>query len=172
MALIQSVRGHTPQLPDDIFLAENATVIGDVQMGTGCTLWYNAVIRGDVNSIRIGRETNIQDFVMVHCTYQTASTTIGNRVSLGHHAVVHGCTIHDDVLIGMGAKVMDHAVVESDVLVAAGALVPPGKRLVSGFLYAGLPAKKVRPLTEDERQMIRQTAQNYQLYASWYREQH
>lgn len=165
---IISCRGFRPELGADCFVAPNATIIGDVVLGDGCSLWFNSVVRGDVNRIRIGHETNVQDGAIIHCTYQTAATTIGNRVSIGHGAIVHGCTLQDDVLIGMGAKLLDHSHVEPFVLVAAGALIPPGVRLTSGYLYAGVPAKQRRPLTEAERELIVRTAKNYQLYASWY----
>jgi carbonic anhydrase/acetyltransferase-like protein (isoleucine patch superfamily) len=137
-------------------------------MGAQCSVWFNAVVRGDVNSIRIGDRCNIQDAAVIHCTYQKAATTLGNDVSIGHGAIVHGCTVEDRVLIGMGAKVLDHAHIEPDVLLGAGALVPPGMRLESGYLYTGLPAQKRRLLTEEERELIQRTAQNYILYAGWF----
>jgi len=169
MAHILPLGGAQPQIAADVFLAPTATVVGDTQIGAGCSLWFNTVVRGDVNRIRIGERTNIQDGAIIHCTYQTHETHIGSDVSIGHAAIVHGCRLHDRVLIGMGAKVMDGAVVEADVLVAAGALVPPGSELASGYLYAGLPAKQRRPLTADEYALIRRTAANYQMYAGWYR---
>lgn len=168
MAHILPLGDLHPQIAGDVFLAPTATVIGDTQIGAGCSLWFNVVVRGDVNRIRIGERTNIQDGTIVHCTYQAHETHIGNEVSIGHAAIVHGCTLQDRVLIGMGAKVMDGAVVETDVLVAAGALVPPGSELKSGYLYAGLPAKQRRPLTAEEQALIRRTAANYQMYAGWY----
>lgn len=164
-----SVRGTSPQLGADCWLAPTATLVGDVVLGDRCTVWFNALVRGDVNRIRIGQDCNIQDGAILHCTYQTAETVIGNRVSIGHAAVVHGCTVHDDVLIGIGAKLLDHSVVEPNVLVAAGALVRPGQVLESGFLYGGLPAKKLRPLKAEEAVLIRRTAENYRLYAGWYK---
>jgi len=142
MALIQSVKGVLPVIPESCFLAENATVLGDVRMGADCSVWYNAVIRGDVNSIEIGNEVNIQDGVVIHCTYQKAATKIGNRVSVGHKAILHGCTIEDNVLIGMGAIVMDHVVVESGSIIGAGAIVVSGTRVEKNTIYAGIPAKK------------------------------
>lgn len=166
--LVMTVRGYTPQLGEGTFLAPNATVVGDVVLGPGCSVWFNAVVRGDVNSIRMGRNCNIQDGAIIHCTYQTAATTIGNDVSIGHGAIVHGCTVEDRVLIGMGAKVLDHAHIEPDVLLGAGALVPPGMRLQSGYLYTGLPAQQRRKLTDDELELIRRTARNYVMYASWF----
>jgi acetyltransferase/carbonic anhydrase len=130
-------------------------------------VWYNAVIRGDVNSIRIGDDTNIQDGVVIHATYQTHATTIGNRVSIGHNAIVHGCTIEDEVLIGMGSIVMDGCVVESGSIIAAGAVVPPNTHIEKGSLYAGVPAKKIKEVTEEQRALIERTAANYPKYASW-----
>ena len=138
-----------------------------MQLGNRCTVWYNAVIRGDVNSIRIGDDTNIQDGVVIHATYQTHSTTIGNRVSIGHNAIVHGCTIEDEVLIGMGSIVMDGCVVESGSIIAAGAVVPPNTHIEKGSLYAGVPAKKIKEVTEEQRALIERTAANYPKYASW-----
>jgi len=157
-----------PTIGADCFLADNATIVGDVVLGRGCTVWFTAVIRGDVNSIRIGDETNIQDGAVLHCTYQKAALTIGARVSIGHRALVHGCTIEDDVLIGMGAIVMDHAVVGRGCLIAAGAVVLENMVCEPGYLYAGVPAKKIKPVSEAQAEGLRRTAANYQLYASWF----
>jgi len=168
MALILPVRGIMPQIASDVFIAPNATITGDVVLGEACTVWFNTVIRGDVHSIRIGKKTNIQDGAILHCTYQKADLNIGNEVSIGHGAIVHGCTIHDRVLIGMGAKILDHAVIEQDVIIAAGALVLENFCAESGWLYAGIPAKKIKPLTEAQLGLLTRTAENYVLYASWY----
>lgn len=167
MALIQSIKGISPQLPSSCFLAENSTVVGDVKLGENCSIWYNAVVRGDVNSIEVGDETNIQDGAIIHCTYQKAATKIGNRVSIGHKAIVHGCTIQDDVLIGMGAIVMDHAVIESGSIVAAGAIVTAGTKVEANTIYAGIPAKKLNTVSEENLEMIKRTAKNYTLYKTW-----
>jgi carbonic anhydrase/acetyltransferase-like protein (isoleucine patch superfamily) len=161
MALIKSVRGLEPKMGNDCYLAENATVLGDVVMGDECSVWFNAVIRGDVNSIVMGNRVNVQDGAVIHCTYQKAATTIGNNVSIGHNALVHGCTVHDNVLIGMGSIVMDKAVVQKHVLLAAGSLVPEGKVLESGYLYVGRPAKKLRPLTDEEIAFFMVSANSY-----------
>lgn len=170
MALIKEVNGITPSFGNDCFLAENATIVGDVQMGSQCSVWFNAVIRGDVHYIRMGNKVNVQDGAVIHCTYQRAATEIGNNVSIGHNAIVHGCTIHDDVLIGMGAIVMDGAVVESNSLIAAGAVVLQGTRVESGSVYAGMPARKVKnidsALSDGE---IKRIANNYVLYSSWFK---
>lgn len=167
MALIQSIKGVKPKIPDTCFLAENSTVVGDVKIGQHCSVWYNAVIRGDVNSIEIGAETNIQDGAVIHCTYQKAPTKIGDRVSIGHKAIVHGCTIQDDVLIGMGAIVMDHAVVERGSIVAAGAIVTGGTRVEANSIYAGIPAKRIKTVSGENSEMIKRTAKNYMLYKTW-----
>ncbi len=171
MALIKKLQGKTPQFGDNCYLAENSTIIGDVILGKDCSIWFQAIIRGDVNSIRIGDKVNIQDAAIVHCTYQGASTTIGNNVSVGHRAVIHGCTIHDNVLIGMGAMIMDNAVVHSNCLVAAGAVVLENSVLESNCIYAGIPAKKVKELSPEQFQKtIARIADNYVKYASWYQE--
>jgi carbonic anhydrase/acetyltransferase-like protein (isoleucine patch superfamily) len=168
MALIKSIKGISPKFGDDCFLAENATITGDVVMGKNCTVWYQAVLRGDVHSIRIGDKVNIQDHAMVHCTYQRAATTIGNSVSIGHRAIIHGCTIHDNVLIGMGAIVMDNAVVHSNSIVAAGAVVLENTIVESGCIYAGVPAKKVKTISEEQtKRLIEGIADKYVMYASW-----
>jgi carbonic anhydrase/acetyltransferase-like protein (isoleucine patch superfamily) len=167
MALIQSVKGVLPIIPESCFLAQNATVLGEVKMGANCSVWYNAVIRGDVNSIEIGNEVNIQDGVVIHCTYQKAATKIGNRVSVGHKAILHGCTIEDNVLIGMGAIVMDHVVVESGSIIAAGAIVVSGTRVEKNTIYAGIPAKKLKDVSKENKEMIDRTADNYMMYKSW-----
>jgi len=170
MTLIKSVRSFTPQYGEDCYFAENATIIGDVIMGDQCSVWFQAVVRGDVNSIRIGNKVNIQDGVVIHGTYERASTTIGDRVSIGHRAIVHGCTLHDDVLIGMGAIVMDHAVVESNVLVAAGAVVLENSRLEAGHIYAGVPARKVKAISEEQFQdSIGRIANAYIEYSGWFK---
>lgn len=168
MALILPVKDKKPQLGEDCFVAENATIVGDVMMGNECSVWFNAVIRGDVNSIRIGNRTNIQDGAVIHCTYEKASTTVGNGVSIGHRAIVHGCTIEDNALVGMGAIVMDNAIVEKDCIVAAGAVVLENTRCESGYIYAGVPAKKVKRLTEDQIKNLQKTAGNYIMYSSWF----
>ena len=171
MALIKSVRGVEPRMGNDCYLAENATVVGDVLMGDECSVWFNAVIRGDVNSIVMGNRVNIQDGAVIHCTYQKAATTIGNNVSIGHNALVHGCTIHDNVLIGMGSIVMDNCVIESNSIVAAGAVLLEGTRVESGSVYAGVPAKKVKELSKELFEgEVQRIANNYVMYASWFKE--
>ena len=153
---------------DDTFLAPNATLVGDVLLGRHCSVWFNAVIRGDVNYIRIGDYTNIQDGVVIHCTYLKNGTDIGSYVNIGHQAMVHGCTVQDYVLIGMGAIVMDRAIVESYVIIAAGAVVLEGTVCESGYLYAGVPAKKIKPVTAEQRTMLQQLPHNYVMYSSWF----
>lgn len=169
MALIKSVRGFTPQFGSNCFFAENTTIIGDVICGDECSFWFQSVIRGDVNSIRIGNRVNIQDGAVIHCTFEKTKTIIGNNVSIGHNALVHGCTIKDNVLVGMGSIVMDNVVVESNVLIAAGAVVLENAHLESGFIYAGVPAKKVKALSEATfKDQIERIANNYLKYASWF----
>lgn len=169
MPLILPVKGISPEWGKECFIAENATIVGDVQMGNHCSVWFNAVIRGDVNSIRIGNYTNIQDGVVIHCTYQTAPTRIGNHVSIGHQATVHGCTLKDRVLVGMGAIIMDHSVVEEYCIVAAGAIVLENTVCESGYIYAGAPAKKIKPISEMQRELLDQLPDRYVLYSSWFK---
>lgn len=169
MALIKPVNGVAPQFGKDCYLAENATVVGDVVMGDECSVWFQAVVRGDVHYIRMGNKVNVQDGAIIHCTYQKAPTNIGNNVSIGHRAIVHGCTIHDNVLIGMGAIVMDGVVVEENVLIAAGAVVLENSRLEAGHVYAGVPARKVKALTAELfRGQIERIANNYVMYSKWF----
>jgi carbonic anhydrase/acetyltransferase-like protein (isoleucine patch superfamily) len=171
MALIKSVKGKSPIFGANVYLAENATVVGDVKMGSDCSVWFSAVIRGDVNSIRIGNNVNIQDGAVIHCTYQKAATILGNNVSVGHNALVHGCTIHDNVLVGMGAIVMDGVVVESNSIIAAGAVVLEGTHIESGTIYAGIPAKKVKELNEEQTaRLIEGISNNYVMYSSWFKD--
>jgi len=171
MALIRTLRGITPQFGSDPFLAETAVVIGDVRMGDQCSVWYNAVVRGDVNAIRIGDRVNIQDGAVLHCTYQKASLTIGSDVSIGHNAIVHGCTIHDKVLIGMGAIVMDHAVIGEGCVIAAGAVVTQNMIVEPGSLIAGVPGKRIGKVSEElSRSEIERIAKNYLMYAGWFKE--
>ncbi|SFC73742.1 Carbonic anhydrase or acetyltransferase, isoleucine patch superfamily [Flexibacter flexilis DSM 6793] len=170
MALIKSVKGVKPQFGKDCFLADNATVVGDVQMGDQCSVWFNAVVRGDVHSIRIGDRTNIQDGAVIHCTYQKAATIIGSNVSIAHNAIVHGCTIDDNVLIGMGAIVMDNAHVQSGAIVAAGAVVLQNTVVERGWIYAGAPAQKVKPVSSEMAEVFPRTANNYIMYAKWFEE--
>lgn len=170
MALIKSLRGFTPVFGENIYLAETATVIGEVIMGDDCSVWFNAVVRGDVNSIRMGNKVNIQDGAIIHCTYQKAATTIGNNVSVGHNAIIHGCTLEDNVLVGMGAIVMDHAVVEKNSLIAAGSVVLENTRVESGSIYAGVPAKKVKEISPEHFEQINmRIANNYVMYSEWFR---
>lgn len=172
MAIIKSIRGFTPVFGNDCFLADTAVVIGDVVMGNFCSIWFNAIVRGDVHSIRMGNKVNIQDGAVIHCTYQKAPALIGNNVSIAHNAVVHGCTIHDNVLIGMGAIIMDHAVIESNSIIAAGALVLENTVVESGSIYAGVPAKKVKSI--DKELLVGQVnriADSYIMYAGWYKEE-
>ncbi len=169
MALILSVEGKSPIFGEHCFLAENATIVGDVVMGDECSVWFQAVVRGDVHRIRMGHRVNVQDGAIIHCTYQQAPTTIGDDVSIGHRAIVHGCTIHENVLVGMGAIVMDHAVVEPNVLIAAGAVVLEKSILQSGFVYAGVPARQVKPLSEEVFEgTIKRISSNYIKYAGWF----
>lgn len=171
MAIIKPIKGIAPQFGKNCYLADNAAVIGDVIMKDDCTIWFNAVVRGDVHSIRMGHKVNIQDGAVIHCTYQKASTTIGNNVSIGHRAIVHGCTLEDNVVVGMGAIVMDHAVVEKNSLIAAGSVVLENTRVESGCIYAGVPAKKVKELSPEHFEQINlRIANNYVMYAEWYKE--
>jgi carbonic anhydrase/acetyltransferase-like protein (isoleucine patch superfamily) len=149
-------------------LAENSTIVGDVTIGKHCSVWFSAVIRGDVNFITIGDNTNIQDGAVIHCTYLKAPTIIGNNVSIGHNALVHGCVINDYVLIGMGAIVMDHALVEEFCIIAAGTIVLENMRCESGFLYAGIPARKIKPLTEEQIALLKKLPENYKMYSNWF----
>src|SRR5690606_31052412 len=170
MALIKSCRGFSPTFGKDCWLAENATIVGDVEMGDECSVWFNAVVRGDVNSIRMGNRVNVQDGAVIHCTYEKTKTIIGNHVSVGHNAMVHGCTIEDNVLIGMGAIVMDNCVVKSNVIIGAGAVVTQNSVLESYAIYAGIPAKKVKDLDASNFSgEIERISQNYVLYSSWFK---
>lgn len=171
MALIKTIKGISPQIGEQCYLAETATLIGEVTMGNKCSIWFNSVLRGDVHYIKIGNNVNIQDGAVIHCTYQKAPTDIGNNVSIGHRAIVHGCTIHDNVLIGMGAIVMDGAVVHPNSIVAAGAVVLEGTVVPSGCIYAGVPAKKVKDIdAAHTANLIERIANNYSMYASWFEE--
>lgn len=171
MALIKSVRGYKPQIGDNCYLAETATIIGNVTIGKGCSIWFNAVIRGDVHYIKIGNNVNIQDGAIVHATYEKHPTNIGNSVSIAHGAIIHGCTIHDNVLIGMGAIVMDGAVVESNSIIAAGAVVTQGTFVKSGSVFGGSPAKLIKEIsTELLEGQINRIANSYSMYAGWYTE--
>lgn len=168
MAIIKTVRGKSPVVGSNCFLADNAVVVGEVIMGDACTVWFNAVVRGDVHSITIGNHTNIQDGAIIHCTYQKACTVIGNNVSIAHGAIVHGCTIEDNVLIGMGAIVMDNAVIGEGSVIAAGAIVLAGARVEPGSLYAGIPARRIKDAGPEMAEVIARTARNYPMYAEWY----
>ncbi|MHC5200691.1 gamma carbonic anhydrase family protein [Myroides sp. LJL119] len=167
--IIKTIKGKSPNIPEDCFVAPNATIVGDVSLGAQCSIWFNAVIRGDVNKITIGDKVNIQDAAIIHCTYLKHPTTIGNNVSIGHGAMVHGCVIHDNVLIGMGAIVMDNCVIHSNSIIAAGAVVTQNTVVESGAIYAGVPARKVKDLSEsDFAGEIKRIADNYVMYSSWY----
>ena len=170
MALIKSCQGISPLIAKDCYLAENATIIGDVVLGSLCSVWFNAVIRGDVNAIRIGNKVNVQDGAVLHCTYQKTTLTIGNNVSIGHNALVHGCTIEDNVLVGMGAIVMDNCYIESNCIIAAGAVLLEGTRVESWSVFAGVPAKKVKQLSPELfKQEVMRISDNYVFYASWFK---
>lgn len=168
--VIKSVNGKSPIIPDDCYVAENATIVGEVNFGSDCSVWFNAVIRGDVHFIKIGNKVNIQDGAIIHCTYQKHPTIIGNNVSIGHNAIVHGCTIHDNVLIGMGAIVMDNCIIECNSIVAAGAVITQNSVVESGSIYAGVPAKKVKDIDQsDFAGEIERISNNYVMYSSWFK---
>lgn len=171
MAIIKPVKGISPKFGKNIYLAENAVVVGEVVMGDDCTVWFGAVVRGDVHYIHIGNKVNIQDGAVIHCTYQKAPTTIGDNVSIGHRAIVHGCTLEENVLVGMGAIVMDHVYVEKNAIIAAGAVVLENTRIESGSIYAGVPAKKVKEVSPERfADLNMRIANNYVMYADWFRE--
>jgi len=170
MAVILPVEGVSPKMGNNVFIAPNATIVGDVIMGDDCSVWFNTVIRGDVNSIRIGNKVNIQDGAVIHCTYQKTKTVIGNNVSIGHNAIVHGCTLHDNVLIGMGAIIMDNAEIGSNSIIAAGAVVLEGTKVEAGSIYGGLPAQKIKDIPQDLiSSQIDRIANNYVKYAGWFK---
>lgn len=172
MALIKSIRGFHPRFGENCYLADNATIIGDVVTGDNCSIWFNAVVRGDVHYIRIGNNVNIQDGAIVHCTYETAPTNIGNNVSVAHRAIVHGCTINDNVLIGMNAVVMDNAVIGSNSVIAAGAVVLENTLVEPGSVYAGIPARKVKDISQElTRDLLERISEKYIKYSGWYREE-
>ena len=171
MPIIKSVNGKSPEIQEDCYVAENATIVGDVKMGNQCSVWFNAVIRGDVHFIRMGNKVNVQDGAVIHATYQKSPTTIGNNVSIGHNAIVHGCTIHDNVLIGMGSIVMDDCNIESNSIIAAGAVVTQNTLVEAGSIYAGVPAKKVKKISPDlVSGEINRIANNYVKYSSWFKD--
>lgn len=171
MPIILPVEGISPEFGEDCFIAPNATIVGDVVMGNQCSVWFNAVVRGDVNSIRLGNKVNIQDGAVLHATYQKTKTIVGNNVSIGHNAIVHGCTVHDNVLIGMGAIVMDNAVINSNSIIAAGAVVLEGTLVEAGSIYAGVPAKKVKDISQELIQgEINRIANNYTKYSGWFKD--
>lgn len=168
--IIKELNGKKPQFGDNCFIAENAVIIGDVIMGSDCSIWYNAVLRGDVHYIKIGNKVNVQDGAVIHCTYQKSPTNIGDNVSIAHGAIVHGCTIHDNVLVGMGSIIMDDCIVESNSIIAAGAIVTKGTKVESGSIYAGVPAKKVKDISEELISgEIERIANNYVKYSGWYK---
>jgi len=170
--IIKSVNGKKPVIPEDCYIAENATIVGEVIMGNLCSVWFNAVIRGDVNYITLGNKVNIQDGAIIHCTYKKHPTIIGNHVSIGHNAILHGCTIHDHVLIGMGAIVMDNCIIESNTIIAAGAVVTQNTIVPSGTIYAGVPAKKVKNINQsDFSGEIERISNNYIMYSQWFKDE-
>jgi carbonic anhydrase/acetyltransferase-like protein (isoleucine patch superfamily) len=170
MALIKSIRGFTPKFGKNVFLADNATVVGDVEMGNDCSIWFNAVLRGDVNSIKIGNKVNIQDGSVLHTLYQKSIIEIGNNVSIGHNVTIHGAKIEDNVLVGMGATLLDHAVIGTNSIIAANALILSGTKVAPNSVYAGIPAKKVKEIDpEQTKEMINKIANNYLMYADWYK---
>jgi len=168
--LIKTVRGFTPQWGSDCFFAENATLIGDLIMGDQCSVWYQAVIRADVNAIRIGNRVNIQDGAVIHATYEKAATIIGDDVSIGHNAIVHGCTLKDSVLVGMGSIVMDNCIVESNSIIAAGSVVTQNTHVPEGTIFAGIPARKIKDIDPKlQKGEIERIAKNYLMYSSWFK---
>lgn len=170
--IIKSVKGKSPHIPQDCYVAENATIVGDVRFGVQCSIWFNAVVRGDVNFISIGDKVNIQDGAVIHCTYEKFPTIIGNNVSIGHNAIVHGCTIKDNVLIGMGAIVMDNCVVESNSIIGAGSVVTQNTVIEAGSIWAGVPARKVKDIDQSNfKGEIERISNNYVLYSSWFKEE-
>ncbi len=170
MALIKEVRGFTPKIGENVFLAENATIVGDVEMGNDCSIWFNAVLRGDVNSIRIGNKVNIQDGSVLHTLYEKSTIEIGDNVSIGHNVTIHGAKIENDVLVGIGATVLDHAVIGHNSIIAANSLVLSGTIVEPNSVYAGVPAKKVKDIEpEQTKEMIEKIANNYLMYSSWYK---
>lgn len=172
MALVLSVKGIAPKFGNNIYLAENCTVVGEVITGDECSIWFNAVVRGDVHYIKMGNKVNVQDAAVIHCTYQKAPVNIGNNVSIGHRAIVHGCTIHDNVLIGMGAIVMDHAVIGENSIIAAGSVVLENTVVEPGSIYAGIPAKKVKNVDQENfKNLIERISNNYVMYSSWFKEE-
>lgn len=169
MPVILPVKGVQPSFGNNCFIAPNATIVGHVEMGNNCSIWFNAVLRGDVNKITLGNKVNVQDGAVIHCTYEKAATNIGNNVSIGHNAIVHGCVIHDNVLIGMGAIVMDNAEVGSNSIIGAGAVVLANTKIEPGSVYAGIPAKKVKDISEEMVSgEIKRIADNYVMYSSWF----
>ncbi len=170
MALIKEVRGFTPKMGKGCWLAENATLVGEVELGEGCTVWFGAVVRGDVNYIKVGNNSNIQDNVTIHGTYKKSATTIGNNVSIGHNAVIHGCTLEDDVLIGIGAIILDDAVVKSGSIIGAGSVVLSGTIVEENSVYGGTPAKKIKEIDAGNKEMLSRIAGNYQMYAGWFKD--
>jgi carbonic anhydrase/acetyltransferase-like protein (isoleucine patch superfamily) len=171
MPIIKSLPNGNPKIPEDCFISENATIVGDVVIGERCSVWFNAVIRGDVHYIKIGNQVNVQDGAIIHATYEKSPTNIGNNVSIGHNAIVHGCTIHDNVLIGMGSIIMDDCIIESNSIIAAGAVVTKNTHIKSGSVYAGIPAKKIKSITPELVEgEIERIAKNYVKYASWYKD--
>jgi carbonic anhydrase/acetyltransferase-like protein (isoleucine patch superfamily) len=170
MPVILAVKGVEPKIGNNCFIAPNATIVGDVQMGDECSIWFNAVLRGDVNSIRMGNKVNVQDGACIHCTYQKTKTVLGNNVSIGHNALVHGCTVEDNVLIGMGAIVMDNCYIGANSIIAAGAVVLENTKVESGSIYAGVPAKKVKDISPELLQgEVNRIANNYVMYSSWFK---
>ena len=169
MALIKTINNITPSIASDVFLAETATIIGDVSIAKKSSLWYNTILRGDVNSIIIGEKVNIQDGSIIHCTFKKSKVIIGNNVSIGHNSIIHGCKIGDNVLIGMGAIIMDHAIIESNSIVAAGSVVTKGTIIRSGNIFSGTPAKIMKEISEKEvEEMTNRLASNYAMYSNWY----
>lgn len=170
MPIIKSVNGKMPIIPQDCFIAENATIVGNVTMGNQCSIWYSAVLRGDVHYIKMGDKVNVQDGAVIHATYKVSPTTIGNNVSIGHNAIIHGCAIHDNVLIGMGSIIMDDAIIESNCIIAAGAVVTKNTHIKSGSIYAGMPAKKVKDISQELISgEIDRIANSYVTYSSWFK---
>ncbi|NOQ25639.1 MAG: gamma carbonic anhydrase family protein [Bacteroidales bacterium] len=169
MSLIKTVRGFTPVFGNNCFFAENSTIVGDVKVGNDCSFWFNSVVRGDVNSIRIGNKVNIQDGAILHCTFEKTKIHIGNNVSVGHNVIIHGATIHNNVLVGMGAIIMDNVEIGENSIIAAGAVVLENTLVESGSIYGGIPAKRIKSIEQNQtKEMIEKIANNYLMYAKWY----